>query len=80
MELLLGYVEHKLSQICADIIAGKIDIRPYRRNRETACTHCEFSPVCTFDVLVEGNEYNTLSNLSKAQIWEEIREIMRGGE
>ncbi|HOA70762.1 MAG: helicase-exonuclease AddAB subunit AddB [Bacillota bacterium] len=80
LELLLGYVEHKLSQICADIIAGKIDIRPYRRNRETACTHCEFSPVCTFDVLVEGNEYNTLSNLSKAQIWEEIREIMRGGE
>ncbi|HHT84264.1 MAG TPA: helicase-exonuclease AddAB subunit AddB [Firmicutes bacterium] len=80
LELLLDYVEHKVGQISADIISGRIDIMPFRRNQQIACTYCEFSPLCTFDVLVDGNEYNTLSNLSRAQIWEEIRSICRGGE
>ncbi len=80
LELLLDYVEHKVKQICADVISGRIDIMPYRRNREIACTYCELSPLCVFDVLVDGNEYNTLSHLSTGQIWEEIRNICRGGE
>jgi len=79
-EALLEFAEHKVRQIAADIISGKIDIRPYRRRKRTACTYCEFSPLCTFDVLVEGNEYNTVVSIPKEQIWEEIRKVCVGGE
>ncbi|HHY11582.1 MAG TPA: hypothetical protein GX529_03025 [Firmicutes bacterium] len=80
LNVLLDYVMDKISRISADIISGRIDIAPFRRNQQRACTYCAFGPLCIFDVLVEGNAYNMLRNLSKEQIWEEIRSVSRGGK
>ena len=80
LNALLTYVTGKVSQISAEIISGKIDIEPFRRNQQRACTYCVFGPLCTFDVLVEGNRYNTLKDVSTEHIWEEIRGVSKGGK
>ncbi len=79
-EILLDFVVHKVAKIVSDIIIGKIDIAPFRKNQERACTYCPYSSVCTFDVLVEGNAYNVLTGLSKEQAWERIRKTLEEGK
>lgn len=75
LNALLTYVLGKVSQISAEIISGRIDIEPFRRNQLRACTYCAFGPLCTFDVLVEGNQYKIFESVSRERIWDEIREL-----
>ena len=47
-------------EICAAILAGRIDILPYRSGTKTACTYCAYRDVCRFDVHFEGCDYRVI--------------------
>ncbi len=80
IQALLAYVIEKIKDISAQIQTGRIDIAPFRRNQKRACTYCPFGPICTFDVLVDGNEYRLVKNTPKEAIWEQIMKYCARGE
>lgn len=67
---LLASVRGTLTDIGTRITDGDVAIRPYRIQQETACTFCDFKPVCQFDEGLEGNSYNVLSKPAKGEVWD----------
>jgi len=43
------FLKHKLGCICGDILRGKFDIEPYKKNNFSPCSYCEYSSICRFD-------------------------------
>ncbi|MCG9968053.1 helicase-exonuclease AddAB subunit AddB [Pelotomaculum terephthalicicum JT] len=78
-ELLRAYLRMQLLSAGNDIISGVVDIAPYRQGNFRSCQHCLFSPVCSFDELVEGNAYRQIAPVRKDIIWGKLAEIL-GGE
>lgn len=78
LRMLLQYVKEKIKNISIEILSGRMDIAPYRRNQIRACTYCPFGPLCTFDVLVDGNDYRLLKSIPEKAIWDDIRKYCRG--
>ena len=42
LRMLLQYVREKIKNISIEILSGRMDIAPYRRNQIRACTYCPF--------------------------------------
>ncbi len=72
---LLKFVERKIVQLADEIIEGNISIRPYRIGRQSPCPHCEFRPVCRFDVSV--NRYNPLPPMKRTAV---LLQVLKGGD
>jgi ATP-dependent helicase/nuclease subunit B len=75
---LLRHVERRVGQLADEIIAGKIDIHPYRIGTQTPCPSCEFHSLCR----LEPNPgcYNDLEPLSREELFERIAGKSRGGQ
>lgn len=58
------------------ILSGEISLNPsYKmKDKKRACQHCPFRSVCTFDVMLQENEYHRMKQLSKEEIIERMRE------
>ena len=69
---LLGLVERRIVDLADRIIAGQIDVSPYRINAMSPCVHCDFRSVCRFDVGV--NRYNHLAGMKREQVLERALE------
>ena len=67
----LEFTEKKIVEMAKEILAGRIDIRPYRLGTVSPCSYCKYKPVCRFDWQV--NDYNVLAPLKKVQVLEEIK-------
>ncbi|MEX1030498.1 MAG: helicase-exonuclease AddAB subunit AddB [Paenibacillaceae bacterium] len=52
------------------IVEGQVDINPYRMGQQTACTFCEYKPVCQIDSLVEGNVVKPLAAYPQDVVWQ----------
>ncbi|MGZ9585005.1 helicase-exonuclease AddAB subunit AddB [Paenibacillus marinisediminis] len=63
-----------IQQIGTRITNGDVGIEPYRMGTSKACDFCSYKPVCQFDELIEGNQYNQLPRLSKDEAWIKIQE------
>jgi ATP-dependent helicase/nuclease subunit B len=46
---LLRHIEQRIGRIADEIMAGRIDIRPYRMGLETPCPRCEFRALCRLE-------------------------------
>lgn len=46
---LLDRVEQHLTAFAHEILAGRIQVDPYRKGEEKACDHCAFRSICRFD-------------------------------
>ena len=73
---LLRHVERRIAQLTDEIIAGKIDIRPYRIGTETPCPHCEFRPLCRLEP--SPGCYDDLEPMNREQFFERIADESRG--
>lgn len=73
-ELLQKYILKTIKNISKEILSGKIDIKPYYKNKKTPCEYCEYKSICQFDKNRFGNEYNYIPQYSKEEIWEKIKE------
>ena len=59
-----------LAPIGDRIAGGDVSISPYRLGGKTPCQFCDYKPVCQFDPLIEGNEYNKLQKAGKDEVWQ----------
>ena len=61
-------------EISREILKGKIDIKPFKSGKTTACIYCNYKSICRFNTNIKGNEYMKISNKKKNEILDEIRE------
>ena len=73
-EILQKYVIKTIKEISKEILNGKIDIKPYYKNKKTACEFCSYKSICKFDSNNKDNNYNYLTKLKDEEIWEKIKE------
>ncbi len=75
---LLKHVEKRLGELGDQIIAGRIDVMPYRMGLLTPCPDCEYRAVCRFDPLT--NRYNQLTVRGREGVLDQLAEEGRDGE
>jgi ATP-dependent helicase/nuclease subunit B len=67
--LLRKYVKKLLKNICAEIMQGNVDIRPYKKKGSSSCNYCGFSSICQFDASLKENSYRLLYDKENDEIW-----------
>ena len=75
---LLKHVEKRLGQLGDQIIAGRIDVSPFRMGQITPCPSCDYRAVCRFDTLT--NRYNHLTVLGREGVLEKLAQEGGDGE
>lgn len=79
-EVLRGSVRSQIRRIGKRIIEGDVAITPYRLDRRSPCTYCDYRPVCHFDNQVEGNPYQSLSKSgSREELWQRLADGAQQG-
>jgi ATP-dependent helicase/nuclease subunit B len=72
-EVLRKSVRSQIRRIGKRIVDGDVAITPYRLDRRSPCTFCDYRPVCHFDNQIEGNSYQALSKSgSKEELWQRL--------
>ncbi|KGX92636.1 ATP-dependent helicase [Pontibacillus halophilus JSM 076056 = DSM 19796] len=69
---LQGYVRDLMGQAGRSITEGEVNLNPYQKDQQVACTHCPFKSVCQFDPTLEENNYRTLKPMKDDEIIETI--------
>jgi ATP-dependent helicase/nuclease subunit B len=69
---LLQHVEERIGEAADEIIAGRIDIRPYRMGTTTPCSTCEFRPLCRLEP--SPGCYNDLEPMARPEMLQRIKE------
>jgi len=62
----LEFAKTRIVRIAVEILAGKIDIRPYRIAANSPCGNCKYKSVCRFDWQI--NDFNPLPSLAKTEV------------
>ena len=65
-EKVLGFARDKVAELAEGIVAGAIEVCPYKLGAERGCQWCEYGAVCRFDWLV--NDYNELETVDKKKL------------
>jgi ATP-dependent helicase/nuclease subunit B len=68
---LLRHVERRIGELADQIMAGRIDIRPYRMARQTPCPRCEFRSVCRLEP--SPGCYEELEGMDRQEMFERLR-------
>ena len=76
MENLQQFVHSKFRQAGNEIYRGNTDIKPFSLGGKTACTFCNFKPVCQFDQAETGNSFNELKKQSENEVFEKIEKVV----
>jgi len=66
-------VRKTIKEISTEILKGKIDIKPFKNGKKTACDYCQYKSICRFNTNTRGNEYLKIEKKDKKEILEEIR-------
>ncbi len=72
-EDLQKYMYKIIKQISNEILSGKIELKPYYKNKKTPCKYCEYKSICRFNMGGCENKYNYIDNKSKEEILEKIK-------
>ena len=67
------YVNKKVKQFGREILDGKIEINPYEKGMENACTYCAFKGVCGFEPGMPGYDYRRLKPYAREEVMECIK-------
>ncbi len=74
LEAMLVHLQGSLKQAGEDILAGDVAATPYRLGKDTACTYCEFLPVCQFDLLQPETQFRQLEKHESEEVWRRLGE------
>lgn len=66
-ESLLTFAENKIKELGSRIIAGEIEIKPYKYEKTTACANCVHKAFCRFDWQI--NDYAEITKMSKLEFF-----------
>ncbi len=64
-EALLARAREQMGQAADGILAGRIEVTPFRLNRISPCPRCEFRSVCRFETTI--NRYRVLPSLGRQE-------------
>ena len=64
------HVKSLLSKLGEEILEGNIGITPYKKNKATPCSYCNYMSICQFDTRLKGNQYRNLQDKKDNEIWE----------
>lgn len=73
-KILQKYIIKTIKNISKEILSGKIDIKPYYKEKSTPCRYCSYRAICQFDKNKFCNEYNYIPKLTEEEIWEKLSE------
>ncbi|MEN6423792.1 MAG: PD-(D/E)XK nuclease family protein [Phycisphaerales bacterium] len=62
----LEHTRDKIVALAGEIVAGRIDVHPYRIGTKAACADCDYKAVCRFDWQI--NDYNFLTSKGKLDV------------
>ena len=62
----LERTRNKIVALAEEILAGRVDVHPYRIGTQAACANCDYKAVCRFDWQV--NDYNFLASRGKLDV------------
>ena len=79
LSALADFADRKAEAICQEILAGNIQVEPFRSKGETGCTYCPYSSVCGFDIRLPGYRYREEEECKEPKIWERILACKKGG-
>lgn len=79
-KLLRDYVSHTIKGLSTQLLKGSIEIKPYRKKKETPCKFCDYASICRFDPSISGNQYRQLSEKSDDVLWTLMEKTVKGGE
>ncbi len=78
LRLIVGYVAHLLPEIVERILAGHVEITPYRRaDNDTACDWCPYRRLCAFDPSV-GDGYRYVRDMKDEEALAKMRAKTEG--
>ena len=72
-ENLQKYIDIIIKQIAKEILSGKIDLKPYYKNKKTPCRYCDYKSICGFNMGGCENKYNYIETKTKEQILNKIK-------
>jgi len=75
---LCNHVRKLLGAIGKSILDGDVAVRPYKKQKTTACDYCVYSSVCQFDTSMRDNRYRWLADLDDDEVWKLVREQETG--
>ncbi|MCL6456694.1 MAG: helicase-exonuclease AddAB subunit AddB [Gorillibacterium sp.] len=73
-DLMRGHVRKTIRGIGSRIIAGGVEIEPYRQGKKIACTFCSYKSVCQLDPDLPGGEFRSFPSLKGEGIWQAMAE------
>lgn len=74
---IIEYTQKNIRNMGNEIMSGKTEINPYRKNDtegKTACGYCGYRDICRFDVRVPGNNYRVFNKLSDDDVLNKIQQ------
>ena len=73
-QVLRSYVRRTFESTGTRIAEGEIEIAPYKMDKKTACTFCQFKAVCQFDESLGDNQYRVLRPMKGNEALQKMRE------
>jgi ATP-dependent helicase/nuclease subunit B len=77
LSALLDFVRDKVRDMATGILGGRVEIAPYRRGASRACQYCPYGPLCSFDILLDGNQYRVVRTVPEDALWDDVRRHRR---
>ena len=59
-DMMCKFAKDKIKEFGKDILDGKADVNPYRKDSKTACDYCDYKGICGFDRNIPGFKYREL--------------------
>lgn len=73
LEAISTFTKNKVKEIGERIVAGEIEISPYKEDTKTGCDYCEYKNICGFDTKISGYEYKKVESYKKEKALELIK-------
>ena len=67
------YMYKLIKEISKEILNGKIDLKPYYKDKKTPCQYCNYRNICRFNMGGCTNKYNYINKTSKEEILSKIK-------
>lgn len=76
LQTISDYVNHKVKTIGREILAGRMELNPYEKGQNQACTYCAYRKVCGFDPTVPGYEMRALKEMDRDTVLQRMKDEM----
>ena len=68
----MAHVGRRMGELADALLDGRIDVRPYRLNRNTPCSWCEYQSICRYEI--ETQPPRRLESFKRADVLQRIVE------